>query len=211
VSPQRIALAVLALGAGGYIYSRYNSEVSVSEPLPLGNSGKSKLVQRDTDNAASVRSSLNERHANNAKDPAIAGRPSWRSNPPQDIKAYDGPSDAMARNAFNEKISNEIGSVRSIPDARVPGYDFREIELKMAHPSHAVVRCSKKAYDVASLPDMSVIFVFHNEVWAVELSAPLWCFVNHAFGHAHKLLGQRLAPHCFVPSDQSLIAPRLSC
>eukprot|EP00045_Choanoeca_perplexa_P014493 m.170602 g.170602 ORF g.170602 m.170602 type:complete len:573 (+) comp16694_c0_seq1:3347-5065(+) len=147
ISPQRLVLVLLATAAGGYFYFHYEPASLPSEPLPLG-SDKSKLAQRD-DGSQGVEESLvsagqKQRHANNAKDPAIAGRPSWNSNPPHDVKVYDGPSDAMARNAFNEKISNEIGSSRTIPDARVPG-------------------CSRKTYDVANLPDMSVIFVFHNE------------------------------------------------
>ena len=58
------------------------------------------------------------RQAENARNPSLPGRRSWDKQPPEDITLYDGPTDVMKRNAFDEKISNELPSNREIPDSR---------------------------------------------------------------------------------------------
>jgi hypothetical protein len=62
-------------------------------------------------------------HARNAVEPALAGRRKWSVDAPQDRVGYDGPSDPMQRNAFNEQVSNKLPSNRAIPDTREHGYD----------------------------------------------------------------------------------------
>eukprot|EP00730_Choanoeca_flexa_P006238 TRINITY_DN12115_c0_g1_i1.p2 TRINITY_DN12115_c0_g1~~TRINITY_DN12115_c0_g1_i1.p2 ORF type:complete len:573 (+),score=76.98 TRINITY_DN12115_c0_g1_i1:91-1809(+) len=148
LSLQRLVLIAIATLIGLIVVSRYSQQsASPSLPLPLGDQ-KEQLLQRETrapGQAASAKAIFkDERHANNARDPAIVGRRSWNQQPPEDIKTYDGPADAMSRNAFNEKISNSLGSLRSIPDARPQ-------------------KCRQQVFNVPELPDMSVIFVFHNE------------------------------------------------
>lgn len=60
-------------------------------------------------------------HERNSNDPAIPGRESWSHGKlPRDMP-YSGPSDVMKGNAFNEKISCEIGSFRDVPDTRTAG------------------------------------------------------------------------------------------
>lgn len=61
-------------------------------------------------------------HLSNAQDPAFPGRHSWRGDRLPANLPYSGPSDVMAANAFNEKISAEIGSLRDVPDTRTAGY-----------------------------------------------------------------------------------------
>ncbi|EDQ88694.1 uncharacterized protein MONBRDRAFT_25909 [Monosiga brevicollis MX1] len=85
-----------------------------------------------------------QRHVENARVPMLSGRERWDTNPPRDITTYDGPADAMKRNAFDEKVSNSLPSNRDVPDVR-----------------HK--QCRALTYDLATLPDMSVIFVFYNE------------------------------------------------
>lgn len=75
---------------------------------------------------------------------AASRRHSWDNELPSIDRVYKGPSDEMKRHAYNEKISQEIGAYREVPDVRAAS-------------------CRKVRYD-SDLPTVSVIFCFHAEL-----------------------------------------------
>lgn len=69
-------------------------------------------------------------------------------------------------NRFNLMASDRVSLNRSLPDVRR-------------------AKCQARGYDVETLPNTSVIIVFHNEAWSVLLRT-VWSVINRSPSHLLK-------------------------
>lgn len=69
-------------------------------------------------------------------------------------------------NRFNLMASDRVSLNRSLPDVRR-------------------TKCQARGYDVETLPNTSVIIVFHNEAWSVLLRT-VWSVINRSPSHLLK-------------------------